>query len=343
MTDILAGGTFHAHFTTFRPSTGAPHTLAGTPAVSVYKDGSNTQSTAGVTLTADFDSVTGLNLVAVDTSADGTFYSAGSSFSLVVTTGTVDSVSAVGMVVGSFSIARSAAYAKAVEVEADIAALNDLSAGDAAAAVWSEPYTDYLSDSSVFGYILANLPDATTVAFEVWQADPAGWSSTEDTFGYLIQQPQPLDDDAIRAALGLAAADLDTQLAAIPTAAENADAVRTELATELDRIDADITSRLAAGDYTAPDNDGIGTIITALGDIPDADENADALLDRANGVETGYTMRQAARLILSSTVAKLSGAETTTITIRDIGDTKNRIVATVDASGNRSVIETDVS
>jgi hypothetical protein len=149
MTDILAGGTFHVHFTTFRPSTGAPHTLAGTPAVSVYKDGSNTQSTAGVTLTADFDSVTGLNLVAVDTSADGTFYSAGSSFSLVVTTGTVDSVSAVGMVVGSFSIARTAAYAKAVEVEADIAALNDLSTGDVAGAVLNAAMGDYTTPDTV--------------------------------------------------------------------------------------------------------------------------------------------------------------------------------------------------
>jgi hypothetical protein len=164
MTDILAGGTFHAHFTTFRPSTGAPHTLAGTPVISVYKDGSTTQSTAGVTLTADFDSVTGLNLIAVDTSADGTFYSAGSSFSLVVTTGTVDSVSAVGMVVGSFSIARSAAYAKAVDVETDIAdlptsselatALSDLALEATAQDIKTK--TDSL-DFTVAGQVNANI------------------------------------------------------------------------------------------------------------------------------------------------------------------------------------------
>ena len=72
--------------------------------ISVYKDDSTTQSTAGVTLTVDFDSLTGCNHVKIDTSADGTFYSAGSFFDVVITTGTVDSVSAVGTVVGRFTI-----------------------------------------------------------------------------------------------------------------------------------------------------------------------------------------------------------------------------------------------
>jgi len=47
----------------------------------------------------------------------------------------------------------------------------------------------------------------------------------------------------VRAALGMASANLDTQLAAIPTAVTNAAAVRTNLATELGRIDATISSR----------------------------------------------------------------------------------------------------
>lgn len=99
----------YGKFSTYRPSTGAAFTLAGTPALSVYKDNSTTQSTTGVTLTADFDSVTGLNHFAIDTSADGTFYSAGSNFDIVITTGTVDSVSVVGSVVASFSIRKEAA------------------------------------------------------------------------------------------------------------------------------------------------------------------------------------------------------------------------------------------
>lgn len=107
--DYAPSTIIYGKFTTYQPSTGAAFTLAGTPALSVYKDNSVTQSTTGVTLTASFDSVTGLNHFAIDTSADGTFYSAGSNFDIVITTGTVDSVSVVGSVVGSFSLNKVAA------------------------------------------------------------------------------------------------------------------------------------------------------------------------------------------------------------------------------------------
>jgi len=103
--DIAAGGTIHLKCpTTF---SFVPTTLAGSPVVSIYKDGSLTQTTTGVTLTVDFDGVTGLNDVGVDTSSDGTFYAAGSTFSAVVTTGTVGGVSVVGNVCGEFAIQRS--------------------------------------------------------------------------------------------------------------------------------------------------------------------------------------------------------------------------------------------
>lgn len=65
-------------------------TRATNGTVSVYKDGGTTQSTTGVTDTEDFDSLTGVHLVAVDTSADGTFYSAGSDFEVVLSAATID-------------------------------------------------------------------------------------------------------------------------------------------------------------------------------------------------------------------------------------------------------------
>jgi hypothetical protein len=107
--DFDTSAVIYGKFTTYKPTTGAPFTLAGTPALSVYKDNSTTQSTTGVTLTADFDSVTGLNHFAIDTSADGTFYSAGSFFDIVITTGTVDSVSAVGSVIARFTLRKTSA------------------------------------------------------------------------------------------------------------------------------------------------------------------------------------------------------------------------------------------
>lgn len=201
--DFLAGVTMNKKFTT-RGADGAPATLSGTPEVSVYKDGSLVQSQAGVTLTVDFDGVTGLNDVAIDLSADGTFYSAGSNFDVVITTGTVGGVSVVGEVIFSFSIEARTIGSLSTQAKADVNA------------------------------------------------------------------------------------EVDTALAAL--------------------------------------------------DIPTANANADALLDRTAGVETNRTVRQAMRLMLAALAGKLSGAATTTVTIRDTNDSKNRITATVTEDGNRTAV-----
>ncbi len=89
------GGTVYLYFNTH--VSGVPTTLAGSPAIVVYKDGSLTQSTAGVTLDVDFDSVTGINRISVDTSADGTFYEEGAGYQCVISAGTVGGNSVVGV------------------------------------------------------------------------------------------------------------------------------------------------------------------------------------------------------------------------------------------------------
>ncbi len=103
--DIFTSQILYCHFTTRQFSTGTPITAASL-VVSIYKDDSTTQSTAGITTTflTGFDNVVGLVSVKIDTSQDGTFYAAGHDFSVVVTAGTADSVSIVGEVVGYFSI-----------------------------------------------------------------------------------------------------------------------------------------------------------------------------------------------------------------------------------------------
>ena len=78
-------------------------TRATNGTISVYKDGNTTQSTAGVTDSEDFDSLTGVHLVAVDTSADGTFYSAGSDFEVVLSGATIDGKS-INATLFSFSL-----------------------------------------------------------------------------------------------------------------------------------------------------------------------------------------------------------------------------------------------
>ena len=101
-----------------------------------------------------------------------------------------------------------------------------------------------------------------------------------------------LDASGVRSAVGLAAANLDTQLAA---------------------IDADVLTRLASASYTAPDNAGIAAIQAktdnlpaspaAVSDVPTAAANADALLGRnlAGGADGGRTVRDALRALRNKT------------------------------------------
>ncbi len=109
MRDITLDSTIYIRFTTRAFATGIPTTLAGTPVLSVYEENNLTQITSGVSITVDYDSVTGLNQATI-VATSGNGYESGKSYDLVVTTGTVDSVSVVGEVVGSFTVESGAAY-----------------------------------------------------------------------------------------------------------------------------------------------------------------------------------------------------------------------------------------
>lgn len=96
----------------------------------------------------------------------------------------------------------------------------------------------------------------------------------------------------VRTAVGLASANLDTQLDALPTAAENATAAATAVA--------------------------------------------------AIVIETGYDLADVLKLVGAATAGKLSGAATTTNTIRSLDDSADRITATVDSDGNRTAVTHNV-
>ncbi len=74
---------------------------------------------------------------------------------------------------------------------------------------------------------------------------------------------------------------------------------------------------------------------------PSAFDIAQELLGTA--ADGTMTIGQAFKIMLSALVGKVSGAGTSTITFRDVDDTKNRIVATVDGNGNRTSVTKDVS
>ncbi len=107
MPDYALGETLDFKFDTRAFSTDVPTTLLGTPVVEIYEDNSVTQITAGITLTVDFDGVTGLNnLRIVATSGNG--FEIGKSYAAVFSAGTVNGVTMVGRVIIQFSIERAA-------------------------------------------------------------------------------------------------------------------------------------------------------------------------------------------------------------------------------------------
>lgn len=111
----------------------------------------------------------------------------------------------------------------------------------------------------------------------------------------------------------------------------------------LNDLDATEVQTAAAAALTAYDPPTKAELDSGLDALPTAAENAAALMDLSNGVETSITPRQALRLILAAAAGKLSGAATTTITIRNVGDSKDRITATVDENGNRSAVTLDAT
>ena len=98
--DIQQGDSVNAFFSTSSQAGAAATITSGS--VVVFKDGTTSNTTTGASLTVDVNSLTGFHRVTITTTSDASFYSVGSTFSVVVA-GTVDSQS-VRAVVGTFSI-----------------------------------------------------------------------------------------------------------------------------------------------------------------------------------------------------------------------------------------------
>lgn len=95
---------------------------------------------------------------------------------------------------------------------------------------------------------------------------------------------------------------------------------------------AELATALAAAD------DAILSAIAGLNDL-----SADDLLDLADGVESGITLRETMRVLLAGIAGKVSGASTATIKFRDTNDTKDRITATTTTDQDRTAVTLDVS
>ncbi len=120
-------------------------------------------------------------------------------------------------------------------------------------------------------------------------------------------------------------AELDAIQAAVITNAAGADVAADIIALKAE-------TALIVADTNELQTDDVPGLIGALNDI-----TVDNILDAAAAVD-GYTPRQVLALALAALAGKLSGAATTTVTVRSADDNHDRITATVDADGNRSAV-----
>jgi hypothetical protein len=185
----------------------------------------------------------------------------------------------------------------------------------------------------------------------------------------LDEDSTTLDLDAtIRAAVGLASANLDTQIGTLATAANLATVagyIDTEIAAILadtnelqtdwangGRLDNILDARASQASVDTIDGivdailldtgtDGVVVAAASKTGYELSATGVDGVLDEA--VEGSTTLRQSVRLANAVLGGKASGLATTEATYRDLADTKDRVVATVDTDGNRSAVTRDLT
>lgn len=303
MSDYTLADTLHFAFTTRSFTTGAPTVLAGTPVVSAYENADLTQITAGITLGVDHDGVVGLNMLTIVASGANGF-EAGKDYNLVITTGTVGGVSVVGETVGRFTLSRSAARTVLGAAGAGLTALGDAR--------------------------IANL-DATVSSRMATYAQPTGFLAAAFPIDPADQSLVIAATDAIMSRIGApAGASASADIAAVK--ADTA-AILVDTGTTLDaRIPAELVGgRMAANAEVVGDKTGYALSAAGITAI------------WAEVMEGAISAVQMMRGFASALMGKASGLATTSATYRDTGDTKNRIVASVDADGNRSVVTRDLT
>lgn len=158
-----------------------------------------------------------------------------------------------------------------------------------------------------------------------------------------------LDEAAVRTAVGMASADLDTQLGAIKTAADGA-ATTSDVDARFDTVDTNLAAVKAKTDNLPADPADASviagrfdTVDSAIAALPSADDNAAALLDAADAIETSVTVRGALRGMAAILLGKVTGGQSGTEVFRAADDSKDRVTSTNDSQGNRSAVTLDLA
>lgn len=84
-------------------------------------------------------------------------------------------------------------------------------------------------------------------------------------------------------------------------------------------------------------------LAVSIAAIATANQNADALLDRADGVETGLTPRQALRLALAVLAGAVTASGDAASFLSAVSGAKTRLQASGDGDGNRAIDAVDLT
>lgn len=341
--DFRLGDTLDFKFCTTSASTGAPTQLAGSPVISAYPGNSTTQLTAGITLTVDFDTVTGLNNVRV-VATSGNGYATATNYALVITTGTVGGTSAVGYCVGHFSI-----EARSALMPTTAARTLDVSAGGEAGIDWANigsPTTAVnLSGTNIdVDQVVASVSGA------VGSVTGAVGSVTGNVGGNVVGSVGTVNALAANVITAAAtAADFTTEIqtglataAALATAQTSIDDLPTnaELATALDALPTAGENADAVWDEAIAGHLGAGSTGLALSSAsaPTAEQNADALLGRnvAGGSNGGRMVKEALYVLRNKTAIA-----TNTLSVYEPDDTTVAFTASVTTAAGNPIASID--
>lgn len=139
---------------------GTRYTLAGTPAISIYKgSATGTETTTGVTLTVDHDSITGMHHVSVVTT--NAFYDDAAEYFAVITQGTVNSKNVAGVVVAHWSMQNRVTLGTAAQASN----LNDMASDyDSLGYIFAWPYPGSLDNTALAASGIGPVLVRTTIA-----------------------------------------------------------------------------------------------------------------------------------------------------------------------------------
>lgn len=246
---------------------------------------------------------------------------------------------------------RSAVGLASANLDTQLAALP--TAAENADAVWDEAQSGHQSEGTFGAYLDSSVSGVSTggvsaadIADAVWDealSDHADAGSAGEALSSAASGGG-LDAAGVRAALGMASADLDTQLDAIKadTAATLVDTGTTLPAqigalNDLDATEVQAAAAAALTAYDPPTNAEMEARTLASADYLTADDVLDEV------VEGTTTLRESVRLANAVLGGKASGLGTSTATFRDLADSKDRVTATVDADGNRATVTRDLT